>query len=149
MSDIKIVSTSERDRGKSGSTGPTGPTGPAGSASSTGATGPTGLTGPAGPDRLIALAYVQADGTPLANFGFSSITHFGTGHYRLALSNPPADDLNVIPIPGALRESGGVFVLADVLQIAAGVIDIVTTSDFAASTPSDQYFWLAVFDATP
>ena len=130
-------------RGRDGFDGNTGPTGPTGPTGATGSVGPTGSTGPApsGPP-ILAAAHVAADGSVLANTGFSSIARLGAGIYALTLTNPEPD-VEVIPVVTA---ESSPFITVGIAEVAGGVIGVrmATGAGIATSTSSDSNFYIVV-----
>src|SRR5574341_677051 len=123
--------------GHDGDTGPTGPTGPSGPA------GPTGPTGPvSGEAPILAVAHVAADGTVLANTGFSSITHIGAG-YQLTLASPPVDSSKVVPVVTADSPAA---ITVPIAQVVAGVITVQlsTGAHTATAVKNDSAFFIVV-----
>ena len=140
--------------GPTGFTGPTGPTG-FGDTGPTGPTGPTGFgdtgsTGPAaggGAAPIIAVAsIVGADGSALANTGFSATTRLSAGLYSLTLASPPPD-AQVIPVV-TVHSPGSTGV--GITDVVGGVVfvRISTGANIATSTRNDQDFFIIVSQGT-
>lgn len=112
MSDIKLG-----ERGPEGERGPRGKRGPEG------ATGPTGPAS-GGPPLIAAASIVGADGSALANTGFSSTVRLASGRYQLTLANPPPD-AKVVPVV-TIRSNPVVAALGEVVLVLGGIITVHT-----------------------
>ena len=130
MSDIKLDAR-----------GPEGERGPRGKRGHEGHEGPTGPTGPASSPPLIAAAsIVGADGSALANTGFSATVRLAAGRYQLTLANPPPD-AKVVPVV-TIRSNPVVATLGEVVSVAGGVITVHTMNPTTGIVMDADFFIL-------